>query len=238
MHKFLILITVFFSITLLGKDPVSERIIKSVSVVGICEKKVTPDRSYVTITITEKDLVQAESSKKANDKYNKLVEIIKKMKLKNEELETTEYRVYPDYSYNKGKKVFKGMVTTLTLKVTTSELEKVGRILVSGNKLGLKNVAGPKSFVSTKKYQETYKSCLAVASKDAKEKGLLLANKLDAGLGEVISISEGRSFGTHRPPVMMEKVMAMGEESLARAPKIQFGKNEIKVHLSVIFKLK
>lgn len=212
---------------------------KTISVTGSCKKNILPDRVSVTLTIEQLNKNQKVSSEKASEKYNKLLKRIKKMKLKDAEYSTTEYRVFPHKPWENRKQVFKGYKTRIGLRVSTSEMDKSGKLLSLGNDIGQDFVSGPDSFVSDSLYDKTYRDCLKVAMKDAKAKAKIIAQTASRKLGRVLAVSETqRNIGQQPRPMYKAARMEMMAAGAPVTPKIEFGKDKIHVTLSVFFDIK
>ena len=211
---------------------------KTISVTGTCKKDILPDRVSVTITIEELHKKQKVSSERASEKYNKLLKTVKALKLKNAEYSTTEYRVFPHKPWVNRKQVFKGYKTRISLKVSTSEMDKSGKLLSLGNSIGQDYVSGPDSFVSDSLYDKTYRDCLKTAMGDAQSKAKIIAQSASRKLGKVMAVSESqKTIQPPRPMYKAARMEMMADSSGASAPNIQFGKNKIHVLLSVFFDL-
>lgn len=211
---------------------------KTISVTGVCKTNILPDRVSVTITIEELNKNQKISSERASEKYNKLLASVKKMKLKDAEYATTEYRVFPHKPWENRKQVFKGYKTRIGLKISTSEMDKSGKLLSLGNNLGQDFVSGPDSFVSDSLYNKNYRSCLKTAMGDALAKAKIIAKAASRKLGKVVAVSESQgAISTPRPMYKAARMEMMASDSKASAPSIQFGKDKISVRLSVFFDL-
>jgi uncharacterized protein YggE len=141
-----------------------------VQVQGSCDIKVVPDRASVSFTAENQSADQKTAVKKTNDQINALKKEIEGMKLAQVEFKNTGYNVYPVREYEKNKYVDKGMKATLTLEVTTSDIQKLGDTLVSASKLGIQNVGSLNTFLSLEKSKKEYLRCLDIAALDAKEK--------------------------------------------------------------------
>lgn len=232
--KYLIL-CLFISTSLWAKSDLE----KSIFVSGACKQDVLPDRVSVLLTIEELNKKQKVSAQRASEKYNKILKKIKELKLKNAEYATTEYRVFPHRPLENRKQVFKGYKTRISLKVSTSDMDKTGTLLSLGNELGQDFVSGPDSFVSDELFDKTYRDCLKVAMKDAKAKALIIAKAAKRKLGKVLAVSEGHSSGAPTPSPPYYKAAAMEVMGAARsAPaKIEFGKDKIHVTLAVHYEL-
>jgi uncharacterized protein len=213
---------------------------KTINVSGSCKQSILPDRVSVTLTIEELNKEQKASSDKATEKYNELLAKIKKMKLKDAEYETVEYSVFPHNPWENNKQVFKGFKTRMSLKVSTSELNKSGELLTVGNSLGQNAVQGPHPFVSDALFDKTYRDCLSVAMKDAFEKATMLAKSAKRKLGKVIAVHEGQG-GESRPMPMLKAMRGapemMAMDAASAPPEIEFGKDKINVRLNVFFEM-
>lgn len=210
---------------------------KGVQVTGECEKEVEPDRVFVMFALEElADSVQ-KSTEKANERYNQLVSAVKKMKLKDARLSTSEYSTSPVREYENNKYVFKGYRTRIGLKVATSEMDRAGKILQAGGELGQESIHGPNPFVSVQKSKKVYEECLKEASANATSKAMLLAKSLNVKLGKAFRVEEEgqRDYG---PAPMPYKVMAKSVQGAHEAPQIEYGKEVIKVKLMVSFGIK
>lgn len=211
---------------------------KTISVSGTCKNNILPDRVSVTITIEQLHKKQQISSERASEKYNKLLKTAKLLKLKDVEYSTTEYRVFPHKPWENRKQVFKGYKTRIGLKISTSEMDKAGKLLSLGNNIGQDFVSGPDPFVSDSLYDKTYRDCLKIAMKDAKEKAKIIAKSASRKLGKVLAVSESQgAISLPRPMYKAARMEMMADSSGASAPNIQFGKDKIHVTLSVFYDL-
>jgi uncharacterized protein YggE len=210
---------------------------KTISVTGICKKNVLPDRVSVTVTIEELHKKQQVSSERANKKYNQLLKEMKSLKLKDSQFATVEYRVFPHRPWENRKQVFKGYKTRIALKVSTSEMDKAGKLLTIGNTIGQDFVSGPDTFASDSLYDQTYKDCLKIAMKDAYGKAKIIAQAGKRKLGKVLAVSEGRGRSTPAPRPMYKAARLEMASASAEPPQIEFGKDKIQVNLSVYYDL-
>jgi uncharacterized protein YggE len=163
---------------------------EGIQVQGSCDIKITPDRASVSFTAENQSKQQTESVKKTNDQMNDLKNRITALKLGNVEFKTTNYQVTPIREWEKEKMVDKGIRASMTLEVSTSQIERLGETMVEASKAGLENVGQMTTYLSIEKQQAEYLKCLDVASKDARRKADQLADKLDFKVGDVVSVIE------------------------------------------------
>lgn len=233
--KFLVLTLLFISSLSVADDKLKDVL----SVMGLCNIDILPDRVSVSFTIEELDMNQKNSTDKASKKYNALLSKIKALKLKNAEYQTTEYSVFPHRPWENRKQVFKGYKTRISFKVTTSEMDKTGNVLTLGDNLEQDSVRGPDSFVSDELFKKNYLACLKTAMNDAFEKAAILASSSKRKLGKVIAVHEGQG-GDSRPMPMLKAMRAaspMMAMDASAPPQIEFGKDKIHVRLNVYFEM-
>jgi len=234
VKKTLALLFTLVSLNSWAKNP------KQVQVQGSCQIKVTPDRGRITFTAENDSKNQKDALKKTNKQINELKEKISDLKLSHLELKNTGYYVHPIREYEKDRLVDKGMRVSLGLEVTTSEIAKIGEVIVLASDLDIKNVGQLQTFLSEKEEQKNYLRCLEIASQNAKEKAQKLANQLDFKLGGVEGIIEGAIEQTPTPMPhrgMVKSMMAFSAES-APVSNIEVGQELFSITLQVIFGIK
>lgn len=231
--KYFIFISCLFFTTAYAESKLE----KTIFVTGSCTEQIIPDRVSVSISVEELHKKQKISTERANKKYNQILKSAKDLSLKDAEFVTTGYNVYPHKPWENRKQVFKGYKTKITLKISTSEIDKTSKLLSVGNDIGQDFVTGPNPYVSEALYQKTYRNCLAKAMKDAKAKAKIIAKSSKRKLGKVLAVSEGQRNSDMPRPMYKAARMEMMADSQGASPNIEFGKNKVKVHLSVFFDL-
>lgn len=209
-----------------------------VEVQGNCNIKVTPDRGSVSFTADNQAKDQTTAVKATNDQINALKKEIESMKLAQVEFKNTGYNVFPVREYERNKYVDKGTKATLTLEVSTSDIEKLGNTLVSASKIGIQNVGALNTFLSLEKSQKEYLRCLDIAAQDAKEKAQQLAKKLGFKIGDVVKVVESPQI-TSSPRTERVMMMKGAMASADMAPtQIEAGTEQFSTTLQVSFAIK
>lgn len=231
--KFLFIFFTALGLTLQGQAKTEDVI----QVQGKCETKVTPDRVMITFTAENQSKNQKEAFKKTTKEIESLKEQIQKMNLKNVELKTTGYQVYPVREYEKERMIDKGMKVALALQVTTSEIDRIGDTLVMASKKGIKNVGSLQTFLSQEKTRSEYLKCLDVAADDANAKARQLAKKLKINMGEVVKVIES-PMSTPTPVYHERSMMMNAKSSDMDAPSIEAGQQDFSTTIEVSYKIK
>jgi uncharacterized protein YggE len=187
------LIVVALSLTLV-KPGMQDRSTMSVS--GTSELTISPDKAEAYISIvTEADTAQAaqDQSKGITDK---VISALKGMGLKDEDIETSNYYISKKTEWNPKleKSEEKGYILTQTLKVTTTDISKVGNIVDAAVNAGANGVERI-SFGLTKETEKTVRAqALTKATEAAKDKGKNMAQAAGVTLGKIVSISESNFY--------------------------------------------
>lgn len=126
--------------------PVSE--LRRITVSGVCQREVTPDRGAVTLTAEARDSDLKVAAQKATSSYERVRDAIKKLNLQDLELRTVEYTMGEVREWENQKNVFKGFRSRLGLRVVTSQVDKLGEVISLATREGLKEVGGLQSFLS------------------------------------------------------------------------------------------
>lgn len=236
----LLLAVVFFSTFhaadfALAKD---QKDFRSIQLAGECLRKVERDRGSVTLTAEFVDLSSKSASQQATKQYNEFTARVKKLNLKDAELNTTNMQVMEEYVYPVKPNRIRKYKAHAGLKVQTSELERLGEVLKVGTDMGVQNISGLEFFVSPAKMKETYEACLQEAFKNARSKAEKLGEAGNFKIGSVLEVSENQ-VGVS--PLFMRSGMAAGGMAMrsdAAPAQIETSAQDVQVQVNVMFEIK
>ena len=137
---------------------------------------------------TLKDTTEASKNNNA-EISDKVLYALYKEEINKEDIETSSYNIYPDYSYEDNKQVLRGYKTVNILKIKTKDFSKVGKIVDAGINAGATNIQSINFELSQDKQNEIKIDAIAKASEDAKLKAAATAKGLGAKLGKVKSVA-------------------------------------------------
>ncbi len=206
-----------------------------VQVQGSCDIKVIPDRGSVSFSAENQSKDQQDAVIKTNKQINSLKERIQKLKLGEIELKTTQYNVFPVREWEKDHYVNKGTKASMTLEVTTSEIQRLGDAMVEASKDRFQNVGSMSTFLSLEKSQSEYLKCLDVASNDARKKAERLAKKLGFEIGDVINVIESPVQASPSPVYAQRTMMAKG---MMDTVQVDPGTQKFSTTIQVTFSIK
>lgn len=193
---------------------------KFVAVTGHCQKQVTPDRAGLNLTAEVREANAGDAASKVTKQYERLRIDIKKLNLKDQELQTSNYQVRPEFDYSNGKQKLKGYVASLGIELETSEISRIGEVIELATKNGVQNAGGFRTFLSQGKEKETHEGCLEEAIRNARSKAEKMAKAGGTRLGEVLTIEEFKNLIRPPEPPMMMDAMAGAAKAMA-APGIE-----------------
>jgi hypothetical protein len=206
---------------------------ETVSVSGNSEVFSQPDLVSVYISVETTNL-SAEDSKNANSEISKKVaEELGSLGFEDSEIETVQYNIYPDYSWETGQQRLKGYKTINQLKVKTDDFDLTGKIVDAAVDNG-----ALVSYINFEFTQETENALKAqtieAATKDAKTKAEAVARGADKKLGKLVSISTNDYYYSPYPLYAMAEGASASDNSIdARKAATQISPQELTVSANV-----
>jgi len=156
---------------------------------GSATRNVKPDMAQLNIGVT----TQATTAQAAADQNATItdatIKALEGVLANTGTIETLYYSISPRYANNNGLQTLTGYIATNTLKVTTNDVNRVGRLIDAGNTAGANNVAGP--FFGLQNAEPEVQQALAAASKQALAHATAIASGLGAKTGAILAAQEG-----------------------------------------------
>lgn len=170
----------------------------SISVSGASTLTVEPNQAEVYVKIDTVEKTAQESKDKNSQTSSNVIKALKKEGVKDKDIETSQFFIYPKYEYNEvndnsirtSKQVLVGYEVTNVLKITTQDLDKVGKLIDIAVDNGANDIERISFDLTKEKEKEIKQQVMIAASDDAKEKAIALATNLGVRLGKPISVSE------------------------------------------------
>ncbi len=202
------------------------------------EGKVTsaPDVAVVSLGVQSDaktvKVAQADNSKKMND----IIKAVKDLGVKDADIQTTNYSIYPKYSYNSATGIsdIVGYTVSQSVTVKARDLDKVGGILFKAGELGANQVGGVQFTVDNSESLKVRAREKAIDN--AKTKANVLFDKLGLKPGRIVSYDE--SVPGIYPMYMKDSYGIGGGASSAPVPSVETGSLDITVNVSLTFEIK
>jgi uncharacterized protein YggE len=168
----------------------------TISVSGQAEMSVDPDQAelYVKIETTK---TSAKLAKDENSQISAAVESVLRLKgITTKDMETSRYQIYPKYEYDPDtrKSSISGYTVTNVLKVTTTNLDKVGELIDAAVDAGANGFERIVFGLTEEKQKDVNAQVLLKASDEARAKAISLTQNLKVRLGKLSSISESNFY--------------------------------------------
>lgn len=206
----------------------------TVTVTG--EGKVTaiPDIGLIQLSVESRGSTVSQVQADGTAKINSIVAFLKGLDIAKEDLKTTQYNLYPRYSYNPetGQQRLDGYQLSQTVEVKIRNLDRVGEVLAGAVDRGANQVGGL-TFAIDDPFKFEQEARLAAIAQ-ARQKAEALAEAAGIELGEVRSFSENVN-NPPLPPVYYSRGLA--EADSAAAPQVEAGSQEVTVSVSLSFEL-
>lgn len=172
-----------------------EKGINVITVTGQGEMTVAPDVSYVTLGIRT-EAATAKDAQAANaEAYTKLRAVLfNTYKLAVKDVQTSGFRVEPEYTYTDREQKFKGYVASQMLVVTYRDLDNLGTFLDAVSAAGANQIEGVR--FSTEKGQEYELQVIQKAMDNAKAKAETISKYAGKELKAIVSVTQGGGVAT------------------------------------------
>lgn len=172
------------------------------SVVGEGKVEAVPDTAKIDVGITvDKGNTVADVQKQIDTTNNAIIAALQKIGIDKKSIQTGNYSIYPNYSYNGNDRSQNGYSGDVRLTITVKDTAKVAEAVQAATAAGANNIYGTTfSIDNPDKYREEARN-MAIAN--AKKQANQLAGSLGIRLGKVTNIVESNATGDS--PIMFEK---------------------------------
>jgi uncharacterized protein YggE len=210
---------------------------RTVSVSGQCLRTALPDRGSINLVPDFQDKDIKVATRKATESYETIKKQVQALKLKNLEIQTSEYSVNEQFDYVKGKSVSRGYRARMGLLVTTSETARLGEVIAIAAKNDVKDVGALSTFLSEEKSRDEREACLEEAIQHAGAKASRMAKAAGARLGKVVTLVEegGGGGGFPPPPKPMRAMMMKSMADEAPAPIVDSAAQKIQLSVNAVY---
>jgi uncharacterized protein YggE len=206
---------------------------RTINVYGQGTVSASPDIAYISLgVVTEAKDAKAAQRNNA-ELMDKAVAQIKAAGVKNEDIKTVNYSIYPKYDYNKqsGESRIVGYSVNNTVQVTVRDIAKTGTIIDLASENGI-NTSNSISFGFSDP-DRYYNEALKKAVEAAKQKAEAMAGTFGITLKTPVTVTEN---GSYAPVYNYAAYDMKAEAAVAAAPTpVQPGTMEIKANVSVVY---
>lgn len=201
------------------------------SVSGEGKVVVKPDTAQINLGITASGATIKDVQSKANQIMNKISSDLKKLGIKETDIQTTNYTLRPEYNYQVSPQKITGYVADINLQVKVKDLDKINQVIDTAAADGANLVGGLTFTVDNKEKYENEARKLAI--EDAKKKAQTLASQAGLTLGRLINVTE--SLTPQPVPILRAVNLEKGIGVPSEPTQIEPGSTEIKIIVTLIY---
>jgi len=203
----------------IGRAPLTPN---TITVFGEGKADGVPDIAIIDLGILTTSKKVSEAQDENDKKMNDLIERLRKLGLKSEDMKTVQYYINPRYDYVSGRSVLAGYDVQQALRVKIHELDKIGLALVVAGEAGANQIGGLSITIDDTEPLRARARAKALSS--ARSKAETMAGSLGARLGRIVSFSE---TSLDDPLPYAREGYGIGGGAPVAAPNIQSGSFEL-----------
>lgn len=179
-----------------------------------------------------------EATKESTNKMNSIIAELKKLKIEEKDIKTSDYSLTPVYNWTNDKgQELSGYEVTQTLSLKIRDLSIIGSVIAKTTEQGA-NQIGNVSFTIDDEFA-LKNEARELAIRKAKEKAQMIAAQAGMKLGNVKSVVETPEQVAYPMYSNAKMELGMGGASDALAsPAIQTGQNEIRIDITLVYEVK
>lgn len=194
-----------------------------------------PDVAKISFGITKNAPTVLDAQNQVNSHINSIIKALKNLKIKEKDIKTTNYSVYPNYNYELGRQRINGYNVTQNIEITIREIGKVNdavdSVTVNGG-----NIIGQLIFdfdnETRKKLEDQARK---EAIKEAKEKAESLARISGIHLGKIINVEE---ISNRKPIPVFSDTVGRGGDSDEKGTEIIPGESKVELTVALSYEIR
>jgi len=200
----------------------------TITVNGDATISAEPDQAQIDIGVVTQARGAPEASKENAERLTRVLAEVKKLLGKGDEVKTSGYSLTPNYRYPQGgKPEIVGYTASNTVRIKTTSLDLVGRLIDSAMQAGANNVN--RLVFTLKDEQAAQLQALRAATAKAKTKADAVATTLGLKITRIVSINEGERTVQ---PIYRQALAARAEAAPAPTP-VEPGTVEVRSTVSM-----
>lgn len=196
-----------------------------------------PDTAELTFTIVSTDPKSKPALDRASKTADAVAAAIKKAGIAEEDIQTANMRIDPNYAYDKGNDqppTVASYRATIDLRVKVRDMEIVGTVIEAGTGAGASSVNGP-TFTLEDDAAATDEA-ITKAVDDAKMRAEAMAKAAGKSVGDAVSIKE---TAIEIPQVYNDSaLLRMASPAAEKGMAVEAGQLDVTANVTVVFDLK
>jgi len=243
---FILLLAVFaLCIISLLRDRIVNPNLDQVTITAEGRAFAKPDIAQVVLGVTTpRKATAAEALKDNSTKVNAVIAKIKAAGVEDKDIKTTSFSLSPSYDYIQasGRNEIKGYEVNQSVTIKIRNLDKIGSIIEQATSVGANQVGGINFTIDDQENIKAIARAEAVTKAKAKAKEMEKLTGID--LGKIVSVYEdayvpGPVYANDYAMKTAESFVGMGGSVAAPiVPETQLGENEVKVSVTLVYRVR
>lgn len=208
----------------------------TITVSGSGKIDAAPDVAYLNVAVEARAATAKEAQAKNATQFAGLTKLLTgTYKVAAKDLKTTGFYVQPEYDYNskEGTNTIKGYLATHSIRITTRDLDGIGKLLDDLSASGANRVDGVQ--FDTEKQDQYELQALDKAMANARAKADTLAKASGKQVKDVISISQNSS---NSGPIFYGAAdMAKSDAPAAGGTSVEAGEVTVSTDITVVYEM-
>jgi uncharacterized protein YggE len=202
------------------------------------EGKITsqPDIARVEIGVISEGEDVASTQERNTEQANAIIASFKEFGISDEDVQTSNYQVFPQYDYDEGKQTLRGYRVSQSLSVKIRDLSKIGDVLAKAGELGSNEIHGVSFDIDDPSALEMQAREQAI--NDAKDKAEALADTLGVKVVRIVGFIEE---GSGVPPATLLRAYAEDAAGMGvggASPDVKPGSFDVTKTVSITFEIR
>lgn len=193
-----------------------------------------PDIARVSLGMISEGRDVPTTQKSNTDQVNAITKAIEALGVKEQDIQTSNYQIFPQYDYTDGKQVLRGYQVSQTLDVKIRDLNSIGTILAKAGELGSNQVYGVTFDIDDP--VELQREARIKAIEDANEKAKELAKQLGVNVVRVVGFYE--DLGGVPPVPYFRGYAAEGMGGGEGVPDVKPGSFDVTSNVSITYEIR
>jgi uncharacterized protein YggE len=200
---------------------------------GTGEVMASPNNATFTVGVTQNATTSEQATNLMNETTNEIIAQLRSTGIKNEDIKTTGYNVYPNQDFTNGRNNITGYTASQNLEIKADSVELANKALAAATASGANTVSGVNFTVDDQEMKKLQQEALKKAVADAKENASDIANAAGIKLGRIVSIRQNQGVGS--PVPMYKAEMANDARGGSTSPELQPGQNAVTVTVTLSY---
>jgi len=209
----------------------------TISVSGQGKVSTQPDKAELYIRINAEGRTATAAKDSNSELSEKVINALKGEGVPKKDIETNYYYLNKKQEWDESQRKYVdvGYEVNHVLKVTTTELDNVGKLLDTAVNAGANGVDSVNFGLTDEKQKQVSGEALKIAAKEAEGKAESIASSVGVQLGKLVTVSESNFIYT---PYIYRDVMYSKAEAAVPSTEILPRTLEITASVSLIYEIK